>query len=365
LTGQVIVPQPLVNYYTQIFIKAYEYAVENKRPDPMRYAEDTATAAMANVPQGIMAGRPGVNQPMPQVGAQPGDQALRTPQLGAQPGEPTSNMPMVDMAPLGATDPGTGQKITRDASGWIAKLQQEEKQAAALGDYARATEISQARKALEGQQQPQAQRPGKTPYPETTYRDKAVAGMREATADVTGKKLGEEYADLQNAASASATLKAQLGTLKELYTIPNIPEGALGEKLQGIRSSLASLGIEVGPEVGAGDMVAAIGGKLALLTRTAEGGNLMPGAMSDFEQKILRSLSPGLNQTAAGRAALTDFLIDMADVRMRLASEANKLAKDGILPPEWYTRRDRVLKEEQARLALRAREMAAKFKGTK
>jgi hypothetical protein len=199
------------------------------------------------------------------------------------------------------------------------------------------------------------------------YRDKAIAGMREATGEVTGKKLGEEFDSLQGAAAASSALKIQLNALKELYKTPNIPEGVLGEKIQGIRSSLASLGIDVGPEVAAGDMVAAIGGKLALLTRTAEGGNLMPGAMSDFEQRILRGLAPGLGQTAAGRAALTDFLSDMADFRMRLAAEANKLAQanGGILPPEWYSRRERVLKEEQARLTMRAREMAASFKGTK
>jgi len=103
-----------------------------------------------------------------------------------------------------------------------------------------------------------------------------------------------------------------LDMLKKLYQTPNMPEGQLAKELQGVRSGLKTIGIDVGPEVGAADLVSSISGKMALLTRTAEGKNLMPGAMSDFEQKVLRSLVPGLEGTAEGRSALIDVLQNMA-----------------------------------------------------
>jgi hypothetical protein len=201
----------------------------------------------------------------------------------------------------------------------------------------------------------------------TVKKDIPRAEMEKETATVTGKALGQAYEDLQTSSAASAEIKIQLAQLRELFKTPNLPEGVLAERVQNIRSGLKSLGVEVGPEVGAGDMVQAIGGKMSLLTRTADGKNLMPGAMSDFEQKILRSLTPSLNQTAEGRAALTDFLDKMADVRIRMAEEARKMADEnrGILPPEWYARRDRVLKEEQARMVLHARRLQKQLQGDK
>lgn len=201
--------------------------------------------------------------------------------------------------------------------------------------------------------------------PSTTMPKKDVPKeeMEKATAGETGKFLAKEQDNLNMAADAAAQLQGQLATLKQLYQTPNMPEGQLGEGIQSLRSGLKSLGVEVGPEVGAGDLAGAIAGKLALTTRTADGNNLMPGAMSNYEQQVLRSLVPGLQSTQEGRLALIDFMNEAMKTRMRFAQEANKMAEEnrGILPSEWNTRRARIMKEEMARLAVINKQIAQRF----
>lgn len=344
LTGEVIVPSDKTDQFNSLVKKFLDIAVEQKMPNPEVFARNAATEVM----------RRGLTNPE-LAGARtvPFSSGTRTP-----PGEPqpsASSGDNVALAPVGTVTPDEG-KITRDRMSWIMKLKQDESRAVAEGDFERASELRRAQQAM------------KMDAPKSVeYRDIPKAEMEKATATKTGESLGTTMDDLQTAASASSDLKIQLNALRELYKTPNLPEGQQAEMIQGLRSSLKSLGMDIGSEVGAGDMVTAIGGKLALLTRTADGKNLMPGAMSDFEQQILRSLAPGLKQTSEGRAALVEFLSDMADVRIRLAKEASSMASEnrGILPPDWYTRRDRVLKEEMARMSIKSREMAARFQGAK
>lgn len=200
-----------------------------------------------------------------------------------------------------------------------------------------------------------------------TYLDKPARKMEEATGEVAGKALGEEQSDLNTARESASQMIGQLDLLKKLYETPNMPEGELANGIQQVRSGLKSIGIDVGPEVDAANLASAVSGKMALLTRTADGKNLMPGAMSDFEQKILRNLVPNLESTAEGRAALIDVMKAMAQSRIRFADEANKMAEAnrGILPSEWHTRKTRLMKEEMARIAQLNTQIASRFKGAK
>ena len=203
--------------------------------------------------------------------------------------------------------------------------------------------------------------------PPMEYIDKPKRKLEEATGEVAGKALGNEHEQLKVAAESSSQLFSQLDLLKKLYATPNMPEGELANGIQQVRSGLKSIGIDVGEEVGAANLASSISGKMALLTRTAEGKNLMPGAMSDFEQKILRNLVPSLEQTAEGRVALIDIMQAMARARMRFSEEANKMAiaNRGILPPEWDARKVRLMKEEMARIAQLNSDIANRFKGAK
>lgn len=203
--------------------------------------------------------------------------------------------------------------------------------------------------------------------PPLEFIDKPKRKLEEATGEVAGKALGNEHEQLKVAAESSSQLFSQLDLLKKLYATPNMPEGELANGIQQVRSGLKSIGIDVGEEVGAANLASSISGKMALLTRTAEGKNLMPGAMSDFEQKILRNLVPSLEQTAEGRVALIDIMQAMAKARMRFSEEANKMAiaNRGILPPEWDARKVRLMKEEMARIAQLNSDIANRFKGAK
>ena len=213
------------------------------------------------------------------------------------------------------------------------------------------------------------QTPTTTPAkaPPLEFIDKPKRKLEEATGEVAGKALGNEHEQLKVAAESSSQLFSQLDLLKKLYATPNMPEGELANGIQQVRSGLKSIGIDVGEDVGAANLASSISGKMALLTRTAEGKNLMPGAMSDFEQKILRNLVPSLEQTAEGRVALIDIMQAMAKARMRFSEEANKMAiaNRGILPPEWDARKVRLMKEEMARIAQLNSDIANRFKGAK
>lgn len=181
-----------------------------------------------------------------------------------------------------------------------------------------------------------------------------------------GKALFKEREALSASYQANAALSAQLDLLDQLYADPNIPEGKLGPAVQQIRSSLKSLGVEVGDDVGAADLANALAQKLVLGIRTADGTNLLPGAISNFEVQMLQSMGPTLGMTAEGRKALVEYMKDVARSQQRLSEEATRFEGDaGRLTPEWYKRKERVILEEQARRAVKLRSIAAQFKGQK
>lgn len=192
--------------------------------------------------------------------------------------------------------------------------------------------------------------------------------MEKGTAEETGKALGKELTALNEGYAASGKMITQLDLMEKLYNTPNMPEGELGPHLQNIRSGLKTLGVSVGPEVGAADMARAVASNFALHLRTGEGSNILPGAMSNYEDQLLQKMSPVLSLTSEGRLALVQFMREMSKANMRMAQEANALAKSnksGVLPIEWHQRRERVMREEMARLAVLNKEIAEKFKGAK
>lgn len=190
--------------------------------------------------------------------------------------------------------------------------------------------------------------------------------MEKGTAEETGKALGKELTALNEGYAASGKMITQLDLMEKLYATHNMPEGELGPHLQNLRSGLKTLGITIGPEVGAADVARAVASNFALHLRTGEGSNILPGAMSNYEDQLLQKMSPVLSLTSEGRLALVQFMREMSKANMRMAEEANKLAKankSGVLPIEWHQRRERVMREEMARLAVMNKELAAKFKG--
>lgn len=183
-----------------------------------------------------------------------------------------------------------------------------------------------------------------------------------------GKGLYEEKKDMNQLFGANSKLISQLNMLEHIYKNPDIPEGELGPALQSMRSSLKSLGIDVDPSVGAADMATAIGTGLALGMKNADGKNLLPGAMSNYEDQLLQKMAPTLSMTQQGRMGMIAFMREVASSNMRLAQEANTLAKNNaknkdMLPTEWSGRKERILLEEMARLKDRSRDIVKQYGG--
>jgi len=343
----------------RMFQTFYNKAVTAELPNPEEYARaqtdktlaefgGTTVKGEANSIPGVKAATPSA---IPEMKIAPAAQASRDEEAGrVRKGEVTGELPAWPTLPQET-------KLSPEDAATVARLQAR----IAANPQASENDTKTLQGILSGYEKPATTVPG------MTYKDKPKRAMEEETGKLAGKALGEEQSNLNIAAESSNQLFGQLDMLKKLYQTPNMPEGQLAKEVQGIRSGLKTIGIDVGPEVGAADLASSISGKMALLTRTAEGKNLMPGAMSDFEQKILRGLVPGLEGTAEGRTALIDLMQNMAKTRMRFAEEANKMATEnrGILPPEWNQRKQRLMKEEMARLAQLNSQIATRFQGAK
>ncbi len=351
-TGRVIVPKDYIPIHSKIREDAYKAAVEQKMPNPEEYADRQADAYIVKVLQNASTSGPGYAQrpgqvPLPAQGgpATVGDNVVQTPQ-GPELSDPTRGGLSFDVSALSPEDRAQVQRL-------IARYRAnpnpgtQEATARAINDLLNSGSLKQI--------EPLA------------YRDVPKAEMEKSTAEVTGKELGKEHASLNSAMDASNRMITQLDLLEQLYATPNMPEGELGPMIQQLRSGLKSLGVEVGKEVGAADIARAVASNFAMHLRTGEGTNLLPGAMSNYEDKLLQQMAPGLSLTAEGRAKLVIFMKEMAKSNVRMGHEANLLADKnrGVLPSDWRTRKERVMKEEMARLAEISRELSNKFQGAK
>ena len=92
---------------------------------------------------------------------------------------------------------------------------------------------------------------------------------------------------------------------------------------------------------------------------------MLPGQMSNYEDKLLQQMSPVLSLTSEGRLALIQYMQEMNTSNMRIAKEAQNLAdaNKGMLPSNWPQRKTRIEKEEMARLIQLHRNLATQFQG--
>ena len=363
INGQTVVPKPLEGVYTKVYEAAYKAAVDQKMPNPEKYAKEQADAviqqyilANPSIAGSLFPQRPG-QAPLPSQ-TTPGapataaaaptrleDNAIQTP-YGTEVIDPSKAGFSFDVSGLGAEDrellkrlisryrsnpnPGT-QQATLNA---IQQL---------IGD-------------------------GKLQSDAATlqYKDVPKTKMQESQAESVGKDLAKEGTLLNDAMSASNKMIMQLDLLDRLYSTPNMPEGELGPLVQQIRSGLKSIGVDVGKEVGAADMARAVASNFALHLRTGEGQNLLPGAMSNYEDKLLQQMAPVLSLTNEGRLALSQFMREMAKANARLGHEFNQMTDErGIVDPSWRKRKERVMKEEMARMTEMNRELMTRFQGAK
>jgi hypothetical protein len=155
----------------------------------------------------------------------------------------------------------------------------------------------------------------------------------------------------------------QLSLLDQLYrSNKNIAEGEGADLLHSVKSWAKTIGIDLGKSTSLEDVVSSITTEMALKHRTAGGSNLLPGQMSNYEDKLLQSMQPGLTRTREGRLMLIDFMKEIYRTNIRFAEEATKYERaNKRLDPGWYDRQERITEEEMTRLAVKQREIRQKY----
>ncbi len=207
------------------------------------------------------------------------------------------------------------------------------------------------------QQYPQAQaqpsaRSTTSGLPQMEYKDLRVEEREKAYGGGEGKSLEKERTGLTELAGKNSQLISQLNAMNEMYSNPGMPEGALGPYVQMYRSGLTSLGIAADPSVNHAQVFDALAKRVALAGKSADGTNLLPGAMSNYEDQLLQSMGPGLAGTREGNKLLIKLMTEFAKSNMRFAEEGSRMATENkdMLPPTWNARKERIMKEEQLRL---------------
>lgn len=225
--------------------------------------------------------------------------------------------------------------------------------------------MSVVRKELMSQYQFDPMRGSSTPQssgvetPKMDYIDPRGRKQQEGYGADEGKGLYKERSLLSELHSKNSQLVSNLNTMTQMYGDPNVPEGKLGPYIQDFRSAMKGLGIEVDKSTPDAQVFDAMAKKLALGMKSADGTNLLPGAMSNYEDQLLQSMVPSLQGTREGNLKLMQLMAEVAKSNIRLAEEGTKLAEanKGMLGPDWYKRKERVMREEMARLKMVATQM--------
>lgn len=170
------------------------------------------------------------------------------------------------------------------------------------------------------------------------YVDKQLQKEKESYGAGVGKHMADTSVDLQKTGAAAQSLIGDLNTLESLYKEhgETVPEGAAGQLINTMKSGLKSFGVEVKGQ-GANDVINAIATKQALKARTADGENMLPGAMSNYEDKLLQSMSPGLLMTQEGRMLAIQVAKAQMQMRVELATASRDyIRKNGRLDEGWW-----------------------------
>jgi hypothetical protein len=144
-----------------------------------------------------------------------------------------------------------------------------------------------------------------------------------ATEFATGKakEAVAESTRWRNAHMETSDRLGQLDLLQTLMSDPNTASGTSAESISGLKGIADSFGVSIAGKRSE-DAISAVAGEMALKLRTSGGQNLMPGQMSDFEQKLLKSMSPGLAQSREGRLLVVQIARAKNERDLKLAEMA-------------------------------------------
>lgn len=142
-----------------------------------------------------------------------------------------------------------------------------------------------------------------------------------AFAEGKAKEAVGESARFRDAYFQGAQSRGNLDLLETIFSDPNVASGAAAEQISGLKGLADSFGINIAGK-NYEDVARAVGGEMALRMKNQGGVNLMPGAMSNFEQQLLKQMSPGLAQGREGRQLMVQVFKAKVDRDMALAELA-------------------------------------------
>lgn len=346
LTGETIVPKGYEEIHSRIYKQYFEQFSAARDPQAAQKAKQLAdwyVATLAKNPS-VASGRvlPEGGLSMPNRTGEPAGAPQQVSPLASQ------LAPDADLSRIDQT---------------VNELRRAEKEAVSKNDYAKAVEIQKAIAAFESGRPKGSAATSVEPPLSIPYKDARDEERRKKQGEEMGKSLSKELETLNETATTSTMMLSQLKLLEKLYSDPRMPEGEIAPYLHKWGSVLQGLGIDVGSVNNQMDVARSVASNMALKLRTAGGSNLMPGAMSDYEGRLLQQMAPTLSLTREGRLALTGYMASMAQSARRISEEANKYAseREGYLDPGWHKRKERVMREELAKLSVEMNELTARF----
>lgn len=165
---------------------------------------------------------------------------------------------------------------------------------------------------------------------ETTHAPAASANIinKQETeeAKAYGKVAGEEYGNIQRSAFSAPSRIAKLqrmdNILSQIETGKAVPIGMT------IAGAARSIGVDLDPKLDQKQAFEALSNEMALLAKqTAEGTNLMPGAMSEADRNFLVQLVPNLGKTKEANKQLIEFMMSAEKRSVELAKMAREYRK--------------------------------------
>jgi hypothetical protein len=145
-----------------------------------------------------------------------------------------------------------------------------------------------------------------------------------------GKYFGDKYATLQDGGMKAGGGIARMERLDQL--LDQVDTGAFAGTIQEFKKSAKTLGVDleamgIRDDVAPAEAAKALANEMALELRNPAGGAGMPGAMSDGDREMLKSMTPNLGQTPEGRKLLIDARKRMYQREQQVARMARDYEK--------------------------------------
>lgn len=142
-----------------------------------------------------------------------------------------------------------------------------------------------------------------------------------AFSEAKAKQAAADSVKFRESWDSAQSTRGSLDLLEHLFKDPNVASGRLAEEISGLKGLAESFNVKIEGK-SAEDVAIAISREMALKAKNQGGNNLMPGAMSNYEQGLLQSMSPSLAQSREGRLLLIQVFKAKAEKDARLAELA-------------------------------------------